>query len=214
MRTLFVLLASLVVLATAQAQVQFGVKAGIAPTRTMGTAPLLVNRNDPTADFLFNGQRVEYSPSLGLVLRLNKERFFFEGEANYYSIRKSYAMQYLDGGNYSEASHPMDESCKSIELPISLGVKIGHFEVTSGLSGRYEFGQKSSLTEMPNSRREVNELTFGFHGSVGLSFGKVFAQLRYQQEFMNYGQGIFVNDQELLLRNSPSQLRFAAGIWF
>jgi hypothetical protein len=216
MKTLCFLFAFIAILspAIAQVKIEFGVKGGIAPSKLMGTAPLIVNRNDRTSDFLFNGNKVEFSPALGVAIKLSKNQFFFEGEATYYSIRKSYAMQYLDDGAGIELQHQMEESCKSIDFPLSAGVYLGPVQITSGLSARYEFGQTSSLTQMAGLEREIQSTVFGWHGGVGVNVGKISAELSYHQDFGNYGQGIYVNGQELLLKNSPAQLRFMVGLWF
>jgi len=214
MKTLCVLLASVAILSSATAQFRFAVKAGVAPARVMGTAPVIVNRNDYTSDFLFNGNKVEISPALGVALRFKTKDFFFEGEAMYSSIRKSYAMQYIEDKVNDELKYEMEESCKSIYLPLSAGVTLGLVEITSGFSMRYEFDQASTLSQMHHFSREIDNTVFGWHSGIGINLGRVSAELRYQQDFANYGQGIFVNDQELLLRNAPSQLRFMVGLWF
>jgi hypothetical protein len=215
MKTLVSLAAALLLMTTANGQLEFAVKTGVAPARAMGTAPLVVNRHDPRADFLFNGDKVEYSPSLGMALRYNTKHFFFEGEATYYTIRKTYAMQYIDQFALEANSQLMEDRCKAIDVPITAGVLLGGYvEVKSGFSMRYEFGQSSTITAMPNCSRTLQDAVFGWHGGIGARIGNVSAELRYQQEFSNYGQGIFVNDQELLLRNSPTQLRLLVGVWF
>lgn len=221
MKTFCVLFALVALLSSATAQptalprFQFGLIGGIAPARIMGTAPVIVNRHDEAPDFLFNGSKVEFSPALGLAVKLNTTHFFFESGATYYSIRKSYAMEYINGVNIGpDDKHEMEESCKSIEVPLSAGVKLGYFQIKSGFTARYEFGHASSLSEMGDLSREMQSTVFGWHSGIGINLGKVSAELQYQQDFANYGQGIFVNGQELLLRNSPTQLRFRVGLWF
>lgn len=214
MKTLCVLFTFLTIVSSGVAQVKIGPIAGYAPARSMGTAQLLVNRNDPASTFIFNGNNVEYSPSLGLMVKFNTKHFFFEADPMYYSIRKSYTMQYLHESVITEKSHKMEESCKSIELPLSAGVKLGYVEIKSGFSVRYEFGQSSSLSVMEGYQRKIEDTIFGWHTGIGVNFGKISAELRYQQDFGNYGQGIYVNDQELLLKNSPTQLRFLVGLMF
>ncbi len=221
MKTLCVLLACVAIVSSATAQlrlpskkVQLGLIGGFIPARAIGTAPLIVNRNDLTSDFLFNGSNVEFSPAIGLTIKLNKNQFFFQGAAMYYSMRKSYAMQYIGERSGPEVEHKMSESCKSIELPLSAGVSLGRIQIKSGLSVRYEFGQSSTLAQMPGFERKMQSTMFGWHSGIGINFGKVSAELNYHQDFGNYGQGIYVNDQELLLKNSPTQLQFVVGLWF
>lgn len=214
MKTLCLVIACVAIAFSTEAQFRVGIKAGLAPTRNMGTSPLIVNRNDHTSDFLFNGNQVEFSPTLGIALRYTKNQFFFEGEAVYYSIRKTYAMQYIGESAGLEARHTMKESCKSVEFPVSAGVILGRFQITSGFSMRNEFGNKSTLTQMQGVDRQLRSTVFGWHGGIGINVGKVSAELKYLQDFSNYGEGIHVNGQELLLRNSPTQLRFQVGLWF
>jgi hypothetical protein len=217
MKTLFALFVFIAMMSTAIAQsgVKVGIIGGIAPSRNIGTAPVFGNRHDQNTDFLFNGSKVEFSPAIGIAVRLNtKNQFFFEGEAMYYSMTKSYVMQYIEERISSEHKHEMKESCSSIELPLSAGVSLGKIDITSGLSMRYDFGQKSTLSQMDGLVRELQSTVFGWHSSVGINFGKVSAKLSYSQDFANYGQGIMVNGQELLLKNAPSHLRFMVGLWF
>ena len=150
----------------------------------------------------------------GGALRFSGEDFFFEGEALYSPIRKSYTMQYIDNNVRSESMHEMEESCKSIYLPLSLGVTLGIVEITSGFSMRYEFDPASTLSQMHNFSREIDNTVFGWHSGIGINLGRVSTELKYQQDFANYGQGIFVNGQELLLRNAPAKLRVMVGVWF
>lgn len=216
MKNVSVLIAFLMILSSATAYAQsnwdLNLRIGDGLKRNMGVAPLIVNRNDPTSTFLFKGNTAEYSPTIGLAVRRNTTRFFFEGEALYYSIRKSYEMQYIDEIVENKGGHVMKESCKSIEVPLSAGVKLGYVEIRSGFSMRYEFGQSSSLSDMPHYQRKMDSTVFGWHSGIGVNLGRISAEVRYQQDFANYGQGIFVNDQELLLKNSPTQLRFMIGV--
>lgn len=214
MKTLWILIACVSISFSAQAQFRFGIKAGIAPKKDMGTAPLIVNRDNRTSEFLFNGNKVEFSPTLGVSLKYTVDQFFFEGEATYYSMRKTYEMQYIGERTALAAWHTMEESCKSIEFPVSAGVNLGRFQITSGFSARYEFGQKSSLVQMEGVDRQMQSTVLGWHTGIGIHVGKVSAELKYQQDFANYGEGINVNGQELLLKNSPTQLRFQVAFWF
>jgi hypothetical protein len=214
MRTTLLLLCFLASYFSGEAQVDFAIKAGIAPLKVMGTAPLVVNRHDPTADFLFNGTKVEYSPSLGVAMKYNTKHFFFEAEAIYNSIRRSYEMQYIENNLRAESMHQMKETCKAIDFPLSAGVKLGVVEVRSGFSLRYEFAQSSTLSQMQGFKSKIDNTVFGWHSGLGLNFGRISAELRYHQDFANYGQGIFVNDQELLLKNAPARFQFMVGMWF
>ena len=180
----------------------------------MSTSPLIVNRNDNSSDFLFNGNKVEFSPVLGVALRYKTDHFFFEGEVLYSPIRKSYSMQYIEAKGAEGLIHEMEESCKSMYLPLSLGVTLGIVEITSGFSMRYEFDPASTLSQMHNFSREIDNTVFGWHSGIGINLGRVSAELKYQQDFANYGQGIFVNDQELILKNAPAKLRVMVGVWF
>lgn len=214
MKTFLTVLISLAVVSSAMSQVRFGIKSGVAPTREMGTAPIIVNRHDPSSEFLFNGREMQFTPALGLTARIQKSQYFFSADALYYGMRKTYAMHYTDGSPADQPAQIMQESCRTIEIPVTAGVTLGRFEVMSGFSARYEFDRNSNLSAMKGYTGNPQEITYGWHGGAGIHFGRISAEIRYLQDFANLGQGIHVNGNELLLRNAPSQVRFMVSLWF
>jgi hypothetical protein len=72
--------------------------------------------------------------------------------------------------------------------------------------------RSSELDDHPKFTRTSDLNKFGWHSGVGLNFHNIIFDVRYQQQFGNYGQGVFVEGKELLLKNAPG--RFTASVAF
>jgi hypothetical protein len=105
----------------------------------------------------------------------------------------------------------MNEKHSFLELPVSAGVSLGVFEVFSGLSATHSFGYRNELETMEGFSSSQPSLRFGWHSGLGVNFGHVLVDVRYQQEFSNYGQDRYINGQELLLKNSPGRFLATAA---
>ncbi len=198
------------IVAQSYGQMTVGLRIGKSPTSTPGTNHLIVNRQDPLNESLFNIQQVQYSEQFGLMARLDHGNFWFMSELMYGQSTAQYSMIYTH--QISESPSPlMNEKRSFLELPISAGVSLGPIDVFSGFSVARDFGFRNELDQMEGYSTSRNALRAGWHSGIGVNFGHVLVDIRYQQEFRNYGQGQFINGQELLLKNSPGRFLMTAG---
>lgn len=212
MKNLFSLIAILgCIVVQTYGQVTVGLRIGKSPTVTPGTNQLFINRQDPVNESLFNVEKVQYSEQLGLMARLDHGKFWFMSELMYGQSTTRYSMMYTREIRTGEQPTLMNEKRAFLELPVSAGVSLGIIEVFTGFSLTHDFGYKNELEHMPGYSTSLPALRAGWHSGIGVNFGHVLVDLRYQQEFGNYGQDRFINGQELLLKNAPGRLVATAG---
>ena len=188
---------------TLQAQISVGLKAGLTPEVRPGTAHVFVNRDDPRNEFLFNSERVRYTPTVGLQVRLDRGQKWFSAELLAYGWKEQYSVSYM---TRSESDGVFAEEKYVVELPISIGVTLGRFEVSSGFSAAQTISQKTDLTAIDGYSSSTSMRRFGWHTGVGVNISNFRVNLRYAQYFCNYGEKRNINGYDLTLRNAPARL--------
>jgi len=191
-------------------QITVGLRVGKSPNVTPGTSYLFVNRQDLFNESLFNIEQVQYSEQFGFMARFDHGAFWFMSEFMYGRSTAQYSLIHIREINDGQ-SVKMNARRSFFELPISAGVSLGMIEVFSGFSVAHDFGFKNELEQMEGYRTSTPALRAGWHSGIGVNFGHVLIDLRYQQEFRNYGEGQFIHGQELLLKNAPGRFLMTAG---
>lgn len=193
-------------------QFSVGGKVGASLAVQPNTDRLFVNREDSFNESLFNAEHVSYSPQLGVMGRFDIPGFWFMSELMYGQVTTEYSIEYTRRASEG-ASGPifLDERRSYFELPVSAGVTLGNFEIFSGFSAAHDFSIRSDLNQVNGYSEELPALRFGWHTGAGINIGQILLDVRYQQEFRNYGQDRFIDGQELLLRNTPARMVVTAG---
>ena len=192
-------------------QVTPGLRIGASPSVKPGTSHVFVNRHDPMNESLFNIRQVDFSEQIGLMARLDLRRFWLMSELMYGRSNAHYSMIYTRDQVNGMTPTMMDEKRSYLELPLSLGVSLGMVEIFSGFNASYDLSRQNELENMEGFSSTIPAMHFGWHSGLGLNLGHVLLDVRYQQEFGNYGQGRYINGQELLLKNAPGRFIVTAG---
>ena len=182
--------------------------AGISPESHPVIAPLIVNRHMPSEEFLFNMIQVKTQYFGGIQVRRNLGEYFFAETGAIYTQRKTvYTMQYTmkrEKGTYQELQEIEDQ----LILPVSIGVKLKAFEITSGLLGFVSLAKRSELDHIDGFSDQSEKVQMGWHAGAGINLNKVFLGISYQSYINRTGVGMSVNPQPLELRNVPGQCVF------
>jgi hypothetical protein len=196
-------------------QVSLGLRLGYSPSTDPGTHALMVNRNNPAQESMFNADRVSFSPQVGLAARKDIGRYWFMTELNYGRVKTTYSLapthRYAEGGQI--ATH-YDIKQDVLELPLTAGVNLGIVDVFSGVFLNTDLHRQNGMDGMDGYRYDAPAFRPGWHAGIGMNYHKFLLELRYHQEFDGYGEGQFLDGEELLLHNSPRRLILTAGYQF
>jgi hypothetical protein len=200
------------VVAQTSGQVTVGLRIATSPAVTPGTNHIFVNRLDPQNESLFNVDQVRFSQQIGLMTRIDRDAFWLMGELLYGQKNTSYSM--VQTSEYTPGQVPAiyGEKQSYLELPVSIGASIGIVDVFSGLSATKKLSYHSELSVMPGFVEDMPTLSYGWHMGAGVNLGHILLDIRYSQQFGSYGQGRFINGQELLLKNAEGRLVVSAGL--
>ena len=200
----------------ASAQIEFGVKAGISVPVSPNANSIIVNRQSPRDEFLFNAKSVGNGITLGVFAEQSlSEPFFLRGELLYNQFETTYELNYTwNNGPREFDSQVYTEKTARIDMPITLGVRLNAFEITSGVVARYILSHENEMAELTGYEDTLNPLQLGLQAGVGLNLGNLNIGLAYQMDFTNYGDHMMINGNELSIQNSPSRLVATIGYRF
>ena len=182
-------------------------KVGISPESNPTNSPLIVNRQNPSEEFLFNLIQVKTQYFGGIQVRCDLgTNFFVESGATYTQRKSVYSVKYTMKREriYQELQETEDQ----LILPLSIGVKLKSFEFTSGFLGFVSLAKQSELNQIDGFSDQSNKAQMGWHAGAGINLNKVFFGLEYQSAMNRTGTGMSVHQQSLELRNVPGQCVF------
>ena len=217
MKNLFILLFAFCFFAPdASAQIEFGVKAGISVPVSPNANSIIVNRQSPRDEFLFNAKSVGNGITLGVFAEQNlSEPFFLRGELLYNQFETTYELNYTwNNGPREFDSKIYTEKTVRIDIPITLGVRLDAFEITSGVVARYVVSNENEMVALSGYEETLNPLQIGLQAGVGLNLRNLNLGLAYQMDFTNYGDHMTYNGNGLTIQNSPSRLVASIGYRF
>jgi hypothetical protein len=196
----------------ANGQTSFGLRFGISPSQNPGASYLIVNRQDPANECLFNVEQVKPSKQVGLMVRTENENFWLMGELLFGQSETQYSLVYTNRKQGETNLYALKKSF--IDVPLSIGAKLGMVEIFSGFVVSKDLKTENEMHQVDGYSESSPALRFGWHAGAGVALGPVLIDVRYQQAFSNYGTGQFINGQELRLYNLPDKLSVTAAIRF
>jgi len=215
MKTLFNLAAILLLLIPqAYSQTSFGLRFAINPGQNPAASYLIVNRQDPTKECLFNVEHIMPSKLIGLMVRMENENFWLMGELLYGQSETQYSLIYTYRIAKEDETNLYAIKKSFIDMPVTVGAKLGLFEIFSGFIMSKDLTTENEMNRVDGYSESLPALRFGWHVGAGVALGPVLIDVRYQQEFSNYGTGQFINGQELRLFNLPDRFSATAAFRF
>ncbi|MEO6132636.1 MAG: hypothetical protein ABIQ02_12370 [Saprospiraceae bacterium] len=200
---------------TAHSQFSINFIAGVSPGANPKTNGIIVNRQNPHEEFQFNMIHVNPQFSGGLVAHLQmRESFFLESGMTYSQKTSSYKMDYRMPREEGTTEQTMKESEHLLLLPFNIGVSLGSFDVTSGLTVRKSFSKTNELTQLKGFSQEKNSIKLGWQAGIRYAFHRVLLGVEYQANLNPICQDRYVNGQSLQLMNVPGNFVFSVQSGF
>ncbi len=188
-------------------QATFGVKAGVSPAVTPNTSYIFANRETPRDEFTFNILNVNNGIYLGGFTQVDMKPFFFRFEALYNQYQIDYSLNYtFEVRGRSAQEKILTEQFHRIDIPASVGVNLGAFEVNSGVVAHFNLSQDSELSQVDGYQSNLSAVELGWQTGIGINLANVNLGLTYQMDFNNYGSHMKVNEGSLEMSNSPTRL--------
>jgi len=193
----------------------FTITAGMSLKQGPVQSGLIVNREAPVNEFIFNLAEIQKSYSFGIRKNIRLSSPFFGTIGLEYSQhQENYSLVYTCKECRTVAENTLSTSSHKITLPAGVGVKLGSLDFTSGLQLHYDL--KSTMQEDTPSGVEMtkSKMQFGWYAGLGYSFDRTSIGVQYQSSLTRYGNNLVHNQQPMELMSIPGNVKFTIGYSF
>lgn len=183
-------------------QVKFGVRGGVS---TMDITP----KDIMTTDLKMKIDKVYFGIHGGLFLQAEIGKFFIQPEILFNSNKVDYLISDIKAGLVNTI---LTERYQYLDMPVMVGLKVSALRFQVGPIGHYFLHSKSDLLNISGYEQKFNSFTFGYQAGIGVDFGKVVLDLKYEGNFSNYGDHIRIDNQAYNFDDKPSRLVLSVGM--
>lgn len=193
------------------AQVKFGIKAGIS-TIDISPNQLVLKDQNNLDDIGLSISNADYGFHFGVLTQITIKKFFIQPEVLFNS--NSFDYQLEDFGNNGLVNTVRSESYQNLDIPVMLGFKAGPFRLNGGPVGHVFLNSKSELTDIEGYEQVFDTMTFGWQAGLGIDIWKLMIDVRYEGNFNKFGDHIEYNDTAYNFDDNPGRFLISAGIKF
>jgi hypothetical protein len=182
------------------------ITAGVSPQQTFSPNHVIIDRDNPQQEFIFDLARVKASYLLGVGAKYNFNPFFLAAEAQYNKRQYVYTVKStVPVFPRADVTQEMNEEMNIINVPVSLGVDLGVVDITSGFVPQLIVSQQSDLENVEGYSQELDRLRFGWHSGIAANVKDFRIGVSWQMDFNNYADHAYINNQSLELQGRATR---------
>lgn len=204
-KILFVILPLLVFATAMTAQVRFGFKAGMSST-DLSPSDFVVTNNERIDAFKVSVNDANYGVTAGAFLQIQMGSFFVMPEAMVHSSSVDFSFQ--DVTRFR--SEVFRERYTNIDVPVTMGLKVGPLRMGVGPVGHFLVGGSSTLND-PNVSQKYDGFTLGYQAGLGLDIWNVVIDFRYEGNASRFGNTMTIAGEEVQFDQSPGRIIGTVG---
>ncbi|MCB0667886.1 MAG: hypothetical protein KDC80_18795 [Saprospiraceae bacterium] len=191
----------LFVTTTTIGQIRFGIKGGLSTYDLGVNEALKIVQNGN--EFLLDVQDAKYGYHAGLVLQIKLASFVIQPEV----LFNSNSVDYSFGQSSSPGSSSIfTEKYQNLDIPLMLGLKAGPMRLMAGPVGHYFIKSTSELFEFESYEQKFDDVSFGWQGGIGVDLLNVMVDVRYEGNFVKFGDHISFGGQRYRFSSTPARL--------
>lgn len=198
--------------AAVQAQIKYGLKVGVS---TPDIKPADVNAfrfKSGTDSFSIKINDANYGFHVGGWVRLKLGSVYLQPEVLFNSAKVQYNLKKVRGTALADSLR--SERFNNLDVPIMVGFKLGSFRINGGPVAHIHLNGDSDLSDLADYKSNFQSATWGYQAGIGLDFGKLGLDLRYEGNFNNYGSHITFGGNSYEFNKAPSRMTLAAAFTF
>lgn len=193
-----------------QAQIKYGLKLGIS-TPDIKPADVMALRFKSGADsFSLRVNDANYGFHAGAWVRLKLGAVYLQPEAVFNSAKVQYKINNIKTNGIDS----LYERVNNLDVPILLGFKLGSFRINAGPVAHVHLGGDSGLTGLADFKANFQSATWGYQAGIGLEFGKMGLDLRYEGNFNKFGDHISFGGTSYAFSKESSRMTLAVAYSF
>ncbi len=199
-----------------QAQIKFGIKAGLTSTSINADEVYDDVNNADIQSLKVKGKNANVGFQGGVFSRITIINFYIQPELLFTSTSGEVEVTTLFADNQTE-SVIKDQKFRQIDFPIMLGYKFGPVRLQAGPVGTIMLDSDPALSmvETLEVKEEFNGATWGYQVGVGLDIlKKVTIDVKYEGNLSKLGDGVKIAGENRNFDSRNSQFIATVGIFF
>lgn len=207
MRSVIIVLLSFVSLTLSYSQIEFGVKAGLS-TRVGGAENFFKDELSNKA-FWTNAQ---YGHHLGIYTRLTAAFLYLEPSILFNSDKVTYSIDDYTEGNLYNAI--IEDSYKSIDVPVVAGLKFGIFRVKGGVTGHIPISSVKDVLNVTDYDVTFSKGKFAWLAGAGLDIWRLRLDVQYEGRLSSQRDYVTIGDHNYYFDSSNPIVSATLGFRF
>ena len=193
------------------AQLSTSVYIGAGPSQSLSSNSEYTSNVIENRDFNLQSveQRMTYTGGIS-VYHTFPSRFLIGGELQYQTSSTEYTMWDISGDSEYNNSMSVMETEHRIALPVFAGAHLWNFTAYSGVSANMIVAKSSDFDQFDSFNDTSSKFYMGWHAGLGYHLGPVEFEVRYTQDFKNYGSGYELAEKDMVFYGNRSRWLFLA----
>lgn len=190
-----------------QAQLKFGVRAGLSTTNLDKET---VSQNG----FNLAIKDAKYGYHLGIFTRASLgNTIYIQPEVLFNSSTVDFEIGEMGNGVVNTV---LNEKYQNLDIPVMLGLKLGPARLEAGPVGHVFLKSKSEIEgEVTGYSQRFEDFNLGFQAGLGFDiFKKFLFDVRYEGNFNNFGEHMMLFGEEVSFSQNPSRIVATVGFAF
>ena len=213
-RLIFIALLIIPFSIVSNAQIKFGIKAGITSTSIKADDVFSIDDVTDVEKLAIKGKNSKVGIQGGIFTRITILKLYIQPELLFTSTGGEIEVtEFLESGD--KVTKLKEQKFNQIDIPIMLGYKIGPARLQAGPIASIVLSSSSALKDYNNYEEEFNGATWGYQVGVGLDiFKKVTIDVKYEGNLSKLGDGVKIGGETRSFDSRNSQLVASLGIFF
>lgn len=198
--------------AAVQAQIKYGFKLGISTPDIKPADVTALRFKSGTDSFSLKVNDANYGFHVGGWVRLKLGAIYLQPEVLFNSSKVQYNLGKVKGAALMDSLR--SERLNNLDVPILLGFKLGSFRVNAGPVAHIHLSSNSELSSLADYKANFQSATWGYQAGIGLEFGKMGLDLRYEGNFNKFGDHISFGGTNYAFGKEASRMTLAMAYSF
>lgn len=209
MRHLIILCTVVFFSLSVNAQIEFGLKAGISSYDLAKEGILVTNGSQ---NFQWNIDKARYGHHFGLYTRWTLLGIYIEPALLFNSNTVDFNIrEYGEAGVFNTIK---SEKYNHLDIPVMLGCKLGVLRFYGGVVGHFFINSISDLVAIDGYAQKFNNSTYGWQAGAGVDFWRMRLDMAFEGNFNAFGDHITIADQRFAFADTPNRLMLTLGFKF
>lgn len=190
---------------SANAQVKFGIKAGMTST-DLSPSTFRVTNQEQFEEFKIAVNDANYGATAGVFMLAEMGAFYIMPEALFHSNSVNFTFEDVT----RLRSEVFKEKYQTLDVPVTFGLNLGPLRLGAGPVGHVLLNGSSTLDD-PNVSQKYDDFTLGWQAGAGLDIWRLVFDFRWEGNFSKFGNTMTVAGESVQFDQTPGRMIATVG---